>query len=223
MSPVALVRLDQLGLRRAIFPYPATQTSEHAFCTNHATASTGAPVAIWRVTIGVDLVAYDQEMANVNDVEDLRRPDAEQLLHTPDPARLAYNGPDGLPRVIPIGFLWNGTAIVVCTAVTAPKVKALRERPNVALTIDTIGPPAKSLLVRGLADVEIVDGVAPEYLAAAAKSTQGAELAAFEAQVRATYKQMARITITPTWARFYDFGAGRFPTFLRRLVDSTSG
>jgi hypothetical protein len=68
-----------------------------------------------------------------------------------------------------------------------------------------------------------VDGVAPEYLAAAAKSTHGDELAAFEAQVRRLYKQMARITIAPTWARFYDFGAGRFPTFLRRLVDSTSG
>jgi hypothetical protein len=162
-------------------------------------------------------------MTHVKDVDDLRHPDAEQLLHTPDPARLAYNGPDGFPRVIPIGFLWNGTAIVVCTAVTAPKVKALRERPNVALTIDKIGPPAKALLVRGVANVEIVDGVAPEYLAAAAKSTHGDELAAFEAQVRATYKQMARITIAPTWARFYDFGAGRFPTFLRRLVDSTSG
>src|SRR5205823_4400819 len=76
---------------------------------------------------------YDQAMTTVKDVEDLRHPDAEQLLHTPDPARLAYNGPDGFPRVIPIGFLWNGTDIVVCTAVTAPKVKALRERPNVAI------------------------------------------------------------------------------------------
>src|SRR6266542_251315 len=43
---------------------------------------------------------------------------------------------DGFPRVIPIGFWWNGTDIVVCTAPTAPKVKALGERPNVALTID---------------------------------------------------------------------------------------
>jgi hypothetical protein len=162
-------------------------------------------------------------MTNTNDVEDLRHPGAEQLLRSPDPARLAYNGPDGFPRVVPVGFLWNGTAIVVCTAVSAPKVKALRERPNVALTIDDIGPPARALLARGFANVEIVDGVAPEYLAAAAKSTHGDDLAAFEAQVRAVYKQMARITITPTWARFYDFGAGRFPTFLRRLVDSTAG
>jgi hypothetical protein len=33
---------------------------------------------------------------------------------------------------------------------------------------------------------------------------------------------MARITITPSWARFYDFGAGRLPTFLRRLMDAGS-
>jgi len=77
-------------------------------------------------------------------------------------------------------------------------------------------------LLRGTATIEIVDGVAPEYLAAAAKSTHGDELAEFEAQVRDLYKEMARITITPSWARFYDFGAGRLPTFLRRLAESGS-
>jgi len=161
-------------------------------------------------------------MTNASAIADLRHPDAEQLLRSPDPARLAYDGRDGFPRGIPIGFLWNGSAIVVCTAPTAPKVKALTERPQIALTIDDIGPPAKALLVRGIASIEIVDGVASEYLAAAAKSTSGDELAAFKANVRALYKQMARITITPTWARYYDFGAGRLPTFLRRLIDSTS-
>ncbi len=161
-------------------------------------------------------------MTNASAIADLRHPDAEQLLRSPDPARLAYDGRDGFPRVIPIGFLWNGSAIVVCTAPTAPKVKALTERPRIALTIDNMGPPAKALLVRGIASIDIVDGVASEYLAAAAKSTIGDELAAFEANVRALYKQMARITITPTWARYYDFGAGRLPTFLRRLIDSTS-
>ena len=126
-------------------------------------------------------------MTNDNSIADLRHPDAEQLLRSPDPARLAYDGRDGFPRVIPIGFLWNGSAIVVCTAPTAPKVKALTERPQIALTIDDIGPPAKALLVRGIASIEIVDGVASEYLAAAAKSTSGDELAAFEANVRALY------------------------------------
>jgi hypothetical protein len=161
-------------------------------------------------------------VTNDDAVADLQHPDAEQLLRSPDPARLAYDGRDGFPRVIPIGFLWNGTAIVVCTAPTAPKVRALTERPKIALTIDDIGPPAKALLVRGIASIEIVDGVASEYLAAAAKSTSGDELAAFEAHVRALYTQMARITIRPTWARYYDFGTGRLPTFLRRLVDSAS-
>jgi hypothetical protein len=85
-----------------------------------------------------------------------------------------------------------------------------------------MGPPARELLLRGTASIEIVDGVAPEYLAAAAKSTHGDELAAFEAEVRRVYKQMARITITPSWARFYDFGAGRLPTFLRRLIEPGS-
>jgi len=44
-----------------------------------------------------------------------------------------------------------------------------------------MGPPAKELLLRGTASIEIVDGVPAEYLTAAAKSTQGDELAAFEA------------------------------------------
>src|SRR5262249_3181832 len=139
------------------------------------------------------------------------------------PARLAYNGRDGYPRVIPIGFLWNGTDIVVCTAPTAPKVSALAERPQVALTIDDASPPARALLVRGVARIEVVDGVAPEYLAAAAKSMSGDDLAGFAAAVRATYAAMARITITPTWARYFDFGGGRVPTYLRRLLDSASG
>ena len=161
-------------------------------------------------------------MPDTTAVEDLQQPGALELLRSPDPARLTYTGPDGYPRVIPVGFLWNGTAVVVCTAATAPKVAALAKQPYVALTIDTMGPPAKELLLRGTASIQIVDGVAPEYLAAVAKSTQGDELAAFEAQVRGLYKEMARITITPSWARFYDFGAGRLPTFLRRLVESGS-
>ena len=159
-------------------------------------------------------------MNNDSAIADLRHPGAQELLRSPDPARLAYNGRDGYPRVIPVGFLWNGADIVVCTAPTAPKVAALTERPNVALTIDTPGPPARAVLVRGVASIEIVDGVASEYLAAAAKSTKGEELAAFEAAVRALYKRMARITIAPTWAHYYDFGAGRLPTFLHRLLGS---
>lgn len=68
--------------------------------------------------------------------EELEQPTAQDLLKDASLARLAYNGPDGMPRVIPIGFFWNGDEIVICTAVTSPKVRALSDRPDVALTID---------------------------------------------------------------------------------------
>ncbi|HEY1286631.1 MAG TPA: pyridoxamine 5'-phosphate oxidase family protein [Solirubrobacterales bacterium] len=142
---------------------------------------------------------------------------AAELLRTATLARLAYSGADGTPRVIPIGFLWTGGAAVVATHPTAPKVAALRARPRVALTIDTPSP-ARSLLLRGNAEIEVVDGPAPEYLEAAAKSMDGEELAAFEATCRGTYDRMARIRIVPDWARYFDFGAGRVPVFLRELT-----
>ena len=47
----------------------------------------------------------------------------------------------------------------------------------------------------------------------------GPELAEFERNVRAVYKQMVRIAIEPRWARFYDFDAGRLPTYLANLVN----
>jgi hypothetical protein len=142
---------------------------------------------------------------------------AAELLRTATLARLAYDGIDGTPRVIPIGFLWTGDAVVVATHPTAPKFAALRARPRVALTIDT-SDPTRSLLLRGDAEVEVVDGVVPEYLEAAAKSMDGEDLANFEANVRETYDQMARISIRPDWARYFDFTTGRFPEFLRALT-----
>jgi nitroimidazol reductase NimA-like FMN-containing flavoprotein (pyridoxamine 5'-phosphate oxidase superfamily) len=141
----------------------------------------------------------------------------EEILRTATLARLAYDGVDGTPRVIPIGFLWTGHAVVVATHPTAPKFAALRARPRVALTIDT-SSPARSLLLRGEAEIEVIDGPVPEYLEAAAKSMEGEELAAFEEACRETYDRMARISIVPDWARYFDFGAGPFPGFLRELT-----
>jgi len=82
--------------------------------------------------------------------QELGHPEAQKLL-SGSMARLAYNGPDGFPRVIPTGFYWTGDRIVVSTATTSPKVKALETRPEVALTIDTGDTPgdARALLVRG--------------------------------------------------------------------------
>ena len=108
----------------------------------------------------------------------------------------------------------------MCTAVTAPKVEALSSHPHVAVTIDAGDTPtdAKALLVRGLASVEIVDGVPDEYVAAATKVMGAEQVTEFESQVGSIYDQMARISIEPAWARFFDFGAGRMPAFLTKLV-----
>ena len=99
---------------------------------------------------------------------ELGHPGAQNLL-SGSMARLAYNGHDGFPRVVPVGFYWTGERIVVSTASTAPKARALASRPQVALTIDGGSTPeeAKALLVRGLATLETVDGVTEEYLASA--------------------------------------------------------
>jgi nitroimidazol reductase NimA-like FMN-containing flavoprotein (pyridoxamine 5'-phosphate oxidase superfamily) len=160
-----------------------------------------------------------QELKN-----ELEQPGAQELLKSDTLARLAYTGLDGKPRVIPVGFLWTGERIVVCTAVTAPKVRALACHPEVALTIDLGATPsgAKALLIRGSSELETVDGVADEYLAMAEKSMQPPQRKEFEQAVRAMYKQMVRISIEPSWARFYDFGAGRFPAFLAELARDAS-
>ena len=156
------------------------------------------------------------------DIDDeLARTGAQDLLTSPRLARLAYLGTDGTPRVIPIGFFWTGDHVVVCTAATAPKVAALSARPEVALTIDAGETPnqARSLSIRGRASVEIVDGVPDEYLAGAGKFLDEEAMAGFEQSCRQLYDQMARIAITPHWARYYDFGAGRLPRFLQDLAE----
>jgi nitroimidazol reductase NimA-like FMN-containing flavoprotein (pyridoxamine 5'-phosphate oxidase superfamily) len=152
--------------------------------------------------------------------QELRDPGAQELLRSAPLARLAYDGLDGFPRVVPCGFLWTGEAVVICTATTAPKAHALAVRPHVALTIDSAGASAaaQSLLLRGTARLQTVDGVADEYLQAAAKTMEGADLAGFEQAVRATYDQMVRIAVVPEWARFFDYTAGRLPHFLQDLV-----
>ena len=156
---------------------------------------------------------------HASQIGELDHPGARDLLATQTLTRLAYTGTDGFPRVIPIGFLWTGEHIIVCTAPSSPKARALAARPEVALTIDTNqGTPGRSLSVRGVAAIEIVDGVPDEYLAASAKKMDGEQARQFEAAVRSMYKQMARITIEPRWARYYDFGAGRVPGFLLKLV-----
>ena len=153
--------------------------------------------------------------------DELAQAGAQELLTAPHLCHVAYTGADGTPRVIPIGFFWTGTQVVVCTATNAPKLAALAARPDVAVTVDAGATPdqARSLSIRGRASVEIVDGVPDEYLAGAGKFLDEEGLAAFEQGCRQLYDQMARIAITPRWVRYYDYGGGRVPRFLADLAE----
>lgn len=154
-------------------------------------------------------------------IQVLSDPLAQELMRSNIPARLAYVGPDGFPRAIPIGFHWNGTEFVLSTVPHAPKVSALKANPKVGLTVDTNDFPPHVLLVRGTAAIDIVDGVPPEYFEASRKAIGPDQWDAFERQVRALYKQMARIKITPLWAKVLDFKT-RFPTPIEKLIRQAS-
>jgi Pyridoxamine 5'-phosphate oxidase len=157
-------------------------------------------------------------------VDELGHPGAQELMRTESLARLGYNGTDGYPRVIPIGFRWDGQRFVMTTAPTAPKVPALAARPQVALAIDSSGPSssnvdpsARALLVRGLATIEVSDAALDYYVAVSVEGMHEERRRAADAQLRSIHRRMARIFVEPRWARYYDFGAGRVPVFLSRL------
>jgi len=135
----------------------------------------------------------------------LDNPVAQELLHSAEPAQLAYCWTDGTPRVVPIWFTWTGSTLVIGSPPSAPKVDVLRHNPQVAITINTHTPPYKVLLLRGRAEVELVDGVAVEYAAAARRYFGEEQGAAWCAQVATLFSQMARIEIRPTWVEVHDF------------------
>jgi len=130
---------------------------------------------------------------------------ARKLLQRPL-ARLAYVARDGTPRVVPIGYTWDGSALIMCTTTNAAKVKALQVNPDVALTIDTDGFPPNVLLLRGKAELEWVDGIPGEYMQMNDPSYMTPEQRTeWEAGVRSVYDAMYRIRVVPRWAKVLDF------------------
>lgn len=149
--------------------------------------------------------------------EVLNRPLSQKLLARPL-ARLAYVANDGTPRAIPMGYTWNGTEIVMCTAKNAPKLKALRHHPTVALTIDTEAYPPNILLIRGQAELDVVDGIPEEFLTTNGVSMMTPEQrTAWESEVHSLYDGMVRIVVTPTWAKLIDFET-TLPSAVEELI-----
>ncbi|MFJ2440004.1 MULTISPECIES: pyridoxamine 5'-phosphate oxidase family protein [unclassified Streptomyces] len=149
--------------------------------------------------------------------EVLNRPLSQELLAR-DLTRLAYVAKDGTPRAIPIGFVWNGSEIVMCTSKNAPKLPALRRNPTVALTIDTEVHPPKILLIRGRAGLDTVEGIPDEYFQASGSYKMTPEQRVeWEAGVRSLYNGMVRIVVTPTWAKLIDFET-TLPSAVEELI-----
>lgn len=150
--------------------------------------------------------------------EVLNRPISQELLAR-SLTRLAYVAKDGTPRVVPIGFTWNGAEIVMCTSKNAPKLPGLRKNPMVALTIDTEEFPPRILLIRGRAELDAVDGIPDEYLQANDTSVMTPEQrTAWKAEVRSLYHDgMVRIVVAPTWAKLIDFET-TLPSAVEELI-----
>jgi hypothetical protein len=156
------------------------------------------------------------------DLSLLADPVAQMLLRSKLPLHLAYTWTDGTPRVVPIGFHWNGREIVVCGPPDAPKMTALRDGMKVAATIDTTSKPYKVLEIRGTVRIEVVDGVPPEYEATTIRVDGEEAGRTWLATIANLCPQMGRIFITPEWAAVLDFET-RFPNALERAMERAGG
>jgi PPOX class probable F420-dependent enzyme len=140
-------------------------------------------------------------------------PVAAKLLDDPNLARLAYIGLDGRPRVVPIWFLPRPNDVLMVTGPRSEKVSALRRRPEVALTIDSSQPPYNVLLVNGTAELEGVEGMAPEYRQIVERYL-GAAAEGYLASLLPRVKRQVRIRVSPDSVRIFDF-VQRYPKSLR--------
>jgi hypothetical protein len=158
------------------------------------------------------------------DLSLLNDPVAQKLLQAPVPAQLAYTWTDGSPRVLPIGFHWDGQHFIIGTAPQSPKMTAFADGTKVALTINTYDFPFNVLYVRGTISVSHSDDIIPEYFLMARRMLGEAGAEGWLAQVKAMLPAMGgmeRIAVTPTWVGILDFEQ-RFPSAIERAV-ATAG
>src|SRR5260370_16682721 len=134
------------------------------------------------------------------DVDLLQDPVAQQLLQSKSLAHLASNWHDGTPRIVPIGFYWNGQEIVMATATDAPKTKVLRNGAKVAVSIEHDSSPPKILQIRGTVHTDTVEGLAPEYVASARRTLSEGDAQVFLAESARLYPPIPPIFSHPSWS-----------------------
>jgi hypothetical protein len=145
---------------------------------------------------------------------------ARRLLASRIPARFAYIATDGTPRLLATWFHWTGEVLAMPTFVAAPHVRHpagrlrdLRARPDVAVTIDTETFPPEVLAIRGRVAISDVDGIPPEYASAARRYLGDEAASAYLATIDQPGTRMARIDLRPAWVGLLDFQS-RLPSAL---------
>jgi len=130
---------------------------------------------------------------------------AQRLHRLTIPARLAFVGPHGDFHVAPIWFLWRHEMFLLCDGAASFKVKEIPKHPRVALSIDSETVPYGSLRIRGLAEIEAIDGIPVEYVESAHRYYGNENGQQWTGWVSSYTSQMARISVTPDWVQALDF------------------
>ena len=150
-------------------------------------------------------MTYDEIVQTLN-----TDPFARQLLSAAVPARIAYIGLDGAPRVVPVSYLWDGSDFVFASPPTWYKVRAIEANPQVALTVDTTDFPPLILSARGIATVIYDQGLPDAYVEASRRMVGEEQFPEWLRNVRAENRNMALVKIRPTWLKVVDFET-RYP------------
>jgi len=152
-------------------------------------------------------------------LELLNDPVAQDLLHGPYPAHLSYIWKDGTSRVVPIGFHWNGTEMVMAGPDNAPKNQVI-DGQKVTVVIDTYTYPFKVLTLRGTVRLETVKEPPIEYVLAC-EQLMGKETAAAWLQglgpLLPKIDAFVKVIFTPEWVRITDF-VTRFPEAVEEVM-----
>lgn len=152
-------------------------------------------------------------------LELLNDPVAQDLLHGPYPAHLSYVWKDGSARVVPIGFHWNGSELVMAGPDNAPKNQVI-DGQNVTVVIDTYTFPFKVLTLRGKVRLETVKEPPIEYVLAC-EQLMGKETAALWLQnlgpLLPKIDAFVKVIFTPEWVRITDF-VTRFPEAVEEVM-----
>jgi hypothetical protein len=135
----------------------------------------------------------------------LNDPKAQELIHAPIMAHLAYVTSNGTPRVMPVWFAWEHGEVVICSVAVAKKLKLLTDGAQVAIDISEDHWPYHRLQLRGTVSTSSFPGVVPGYKDTATRYLGDPFGSRFVGQFEQMGMPMTRIAVRPDWVGLYDF------------------